>query len=583
MIKSYNQFPYIRIEGRDNEAWEGYRTIGARIQEAVAATGKKRAVVVVECYPGVRQEEIVAGLSESFATARIVRSEAAALEPSQVDRTVARYMTEDRVFGYMSSFRIDEFYDPVQVEALRRRLEEAGEGITIVIGFGASLIAEGDVVVYADLTRWEIQQRYRSGEIGNWRTERVEDDVLRLYKRGFFFEWRMADRLKKSILGRVDFYLDTNVKETPKMVSRQALFEGLARTASRPFRLVPYFDPGVWGGTWLEANIDLPKRDHPYAWGFDGVPEENSLYFRYGDIQVELPALNLVFFESVKLLGDRVYARFGAEFPIRFDLLDTIGGQNLSLQVHPTVEYIRERFGMSYTQDESYYILDAEPGAKVYLGLKDGVEPEEMMADLRKAEKGGFAFPAEKYVNAYPADKHDHFLIPSGTVHCSATGCMVLEISATPYIFTFKLWDWDRLGLDGRPRPVHLDHGGRVIDWDRKTDWTNSQCVNRIERVAEGEGWAEDRTGLHELEFIETRRFRFSEPVAHEANGSVHMLNLVEGEEATVESPTGAFEPYAIRYAETFIVPASVEAYTIRPSGPSVGKTVAVIKAFVRA
>ncbi|WP_238358019.1 hypothetical protein [Cohnella zeiphila] len=159
---------------------------------------------------------------------------------------------------------------------------------------------------------------------------------------------------------------------------------------------------------------------------------------------------------------------------------------------------------------------------------------------------------------------------------------MVLEISATPYIFTFKLWDWDRLGLDGRPRPVHVEHGGKVIQWTRTTDWTTSTCMGRVETVAEGSGWKEERTGLHELEFIETRRHWFSEPVRHETNGSVQMLNLIEGEEATVESPTGAFEPFVIRYAETFIVPASIDAYTIRPSGPSIGQTIGTIKAYVR-
>ncbi|MFF2092191.1 class I mannose-6-phosphate isomerase [Paenibacillus sp. NPDC058174] len=582
MSKLYNKHPYTSILNMDNEAFAGYAAIGETIQAALAGAGKRKAVVVVECYPGVRQEEILAGLAGVLGSGLVIRSEDAALEPSEVDRIVDRYMTDDRVFGYMAPFRISEFYDAERIAALRRQLDEAGEGTAIVIGFGASLIAEGDVVVFADLARWEIQQRYRAKEVGNWRTNRVETDILRLYKRGFFFEWRMADRLKKSLLGRINFYLDTNAKDDPKMITRQALFAGFAQAASGPFRLVPYFDPGVWGGKWLEANIDLPEREHPYAWGFDGVPEENSLYFQYGNVRVELPAINLVFFESVKLLGERVYARFGAEFPIRFDFLDTIGGQNLSLQVHPTTEYIREQFGMAYTQDESYYILDVEPGAEVYLGLKDNVVPEAMLADLRKAEAGGFTFPAEQYVNVYPANKHDHFLIPAGTVHCSATGCMVLEISATPYIFTFKLWDWDRLGLDGRPRPVHVEHGSKVIDWSRRTDWTNSELINRVRTLAEGEGWQEEVTGLHELQFIETRRYWFSESVLHEANDSVHMLNLVEGQEATVESPTGAFEPFVVRYAETFIVPASVSGYTIRPSGPSEGKKVGIIKAFVR-
>jgi mannose-6-phosphate isomerase class I len=277
-----------------------------------------------------------------------------------------------------------------------------------------------------------------------------------------------------------------------------------------------------------------------------------------------------------------VYRRFGAEFPIRFDFLDTVGGGNLSLQVHPLTEYIREHFGMAYTQDESYYMLDAEPGAEVYLGLKTGIEPEQMVRDLEIAQRGEADFPAERYVNQFPARKHDHFLIPAGTVHCSGKDSMVLEVSATPYIFTFKLWDWGRVGLDGIPRPIHLQHGVRNIQWERTTAWVQTNLVNHFVPVASGDGWREERTGLHELEFIETRRHWFTGTVLHNTNDTVHVLNLVEGEEAVVESPDGAFEPYVVHYAETFIVPAAVGRYTIRPHGSSVGKECGTMLAYVR-
>ena len=94
-----------------------------------------------------------------------------------------------------------------------------------------------------------------------------------------------------------------------------------------------------------------------------------------------------------------------------------------------------------------------------------------MADDLRKAEKGEIAFPAEEYVNKIPVKKHDHVLIPAGTIHCSGKNTMVLEISATSYIFTFKLWDWGRVGLDGIPRPVHIEHGLKNIQWERTTPW----------------------------------------------------------------------------------------------------------------
>ena len=86
------------------------------------------------------------------------------------------------------------------------------------------------------------------------------------------------------------------------------------------------------------------------------------------------------------------------------------------------------------------------------------LEPEirERVPELKRAaEKGEEIFPAEKYVNKIPVKKHDHVLIPAGTVHCSGKNTMVLEISATPYIFTFKLWDWGRLAASDPHRPRH--------------------------------------------------------------------------------------------------------------------------------
>ena len=82
----------------------------------------------------------------------------------------------------------------------------------------------------------------------------------------------------------------------------------------------------------------------------------------------------------------------------------------------------------------------------VYLGLKTHIDREAMIRELKIAQDDGGSFSAETYVNRFPARKHDHFLIAAGTIHCSGRNSMVLEISATPYIFTFKLWDWDRLG-----------------------------------------------------------------------------------------------------------------------------------------
>ncbi|MDX6021517.1 class I mannose-6-phosphate isomerase [Scandinavium sp. V105_16] len=576
---NYDKHPEVPIQGYDKQAWQGWKMLLPVLNTRLSDASKT--VLVIDCYPGVRLNELEQALRTQFADSCLINSEAARKNEEALHRLLARNLTDDRVFGVLSCHQLAEFFDPQTLAALRQQVKDAS-GLVIVYGPGAALVHDGDVLVYADLPRWEIQQRMRSGELGNWGVDNHDEDILRRYKRAFFIEWRVFDRHKTPLLRRADFLLDTTVADNPKMVSGDALRAGLAQTVQRPFRVVPFFDPGVWGGQWMKNQFDLDPSKPNYAWCFDCVPEENSLLLRFGDVRIEIPSLNAVLLHPRELLGEKVHARFGAEFPIRFDFLDTIGGQNLSFQVHPLTEYIQQQFGMHYTQDESYYILEAEPGAVVYLGTQTGTEPQAMLDNLHQAALGQCAFDDVRFVNQIPAHKHDHFLIPAGTVHCSGSGTMVLEISATPYIFTFKLWDWGRLGMDGLPRPVHLEHGAKVIDWQRETSWVHEHLVNHIEPIGEGDGWREERTGLHEREFIETRRHWFTKPVTHHTGGGVNVLNLVAGDEARVESPTGAFAPFVVHYAETFIVPAGVGEYRITPWGKGVGQQLATVKAWVR-
>lgn len=579
---NYDKSPYVQVHGYENSAWRGYEQICGEIGKKLKAINKEKVIVAIDYYPGVNEGEVLDKLIKKLCPSLLIKADDATLSGETITELIKRNLTEDRVFGVLSCHTLSEFFDCEKLRKVKEKIHDKKNGLIIIYGVGASLICNSDILIYADMARWEIQKRFRNKELANWKMNNFEEDILRKYKRAFFVEWRIVDRHKKSLFERIDYILDTNTIDDPKLITGDGFRDGLRQTARRPFRVVPFFDPGVWGGQWMKEVCGLDKNVQNYAWCFDCVPEENSLYLKYGDIQVEVPSIDAVLYAPRPLLGEKVHARFGAEFPIRFDFLDTIGGQNLSLQVHPLTEYIQENFGMHYTQDESYYILDAGDDVHVYLGLKEGIDRYEMLRDLEKAQRGEISFPDETYINKFPAKKHDHFLIPAGTVHCSGANSMVLEISATPYIFTFKLWDWDRVGLDGLPRPVHIEHGKHVIQWDQTTGWVEQNLVNRIEPVASGLGWREERTGLHEREFIETRRHWFTERVTHNTCGGVNVLNLIDGEEAIVESPVGAFEPFIVHYAETFIVPASVGEYTIAPHGKSAGKEIATIKAYVR-
>lgn len=567
-VSRYEKFPTIQIDPATESVCKGKAAVSAFLEEHLGGRN-----LILEAYPGV-SEDLLRELAEHAGIKRIFWAKDILRDRQELAALLAPILTDDRVFGRMYYGTLGEFVDGEKLAAMRAAVSEEMGGAAVV-GFGASLVAKEGLLVYADISRWEIQLRYRAG-MPNYLSDNPDEDILRKYKQGYFLEWRIADKVKAAFRKKMDCYIDANTDE-PVLISRTLFDRTLQETAARPFRTVPYFDPGVWGGQWMKQVCGLDPAQPNYAWSFDGVPEENALRFDFDGIVLEMPAMNLVLSRPKELLGQKVFARFGAEFPIRFDFLDTMGGQNLSLQVHPTTEYIKKQFGMPYTQDESYYMLDAGEDACVYLGLKDGVSVDELVAALEEAQQNGTVFDAERYINKWPAKKHDHFLIPAGTCHCSGKNAMVLEVSATPYIFTFKLWDWGRVGLDGKPRPIHIAHGRQVIA-ERYTKWVKDNLVSQIRTVSKTADCLEEHTGLHELEFIETRRFTTESAVEIDCHESVNMLNLVDGSRCVVESVDGGFAPYEVHYAETFIVPEQVGRYRIR----AVDGEIKLLQAFVR-
>lgn len=575
---NYDKFPATIVEGELDKGWE---KIGKTIHNKCKEISHDSVICTLECYQGTNFDEIEENLSLMGFDRRICVTDFYKSE-EEIRQMTQPWITDDRLFGRKAFFTYHDFFDVKKVNELREMLLVSTQKILIYGSGAAYLYPEADLIIYLDMARWEIQQRSRRKEINGLGINNKTDESCVHYKRGYFVDWHVCDELKKKLLPIADFWIDTHIIGQPKMITGETLRNALIKIAHQPFRVVPFFDPAPWGGQWMKEICDLDNSKPNFGWCFDCVPEENSLYLQVKGELFEIPANNVVFYQTRELLGSPVESRFGQDFPIRFDFLDTMGGGNLSLQVHPTTQYIRETFGVFYTQDESYYLLDAEPDAIVYLGLKTGICPEEMIHALNDAQQTGQAFEVNKYINEWPAKKHDHFLIPNGTIHCSGAGAMVLEISATPSIFTFKLYDWERLGLDGIPRPININHGANVIQWERQSELVRKYLINTIETINEGDGWKEEKTGLHKNEFIETRRHWFTKTVRHLTNNGVNVLNLIEGDEIIVESPSGAFEPFIVHYAETFIIPASIQEYTIRPYGISEGKKCGTIKAYVR-
>ena len=377
-------------------------------------------MIIIDTYPGVDLAALTAAAHRHLPGYRVVDVEAAAARPiEEIDALLARNLTDDRVFGVLSHHRLTSCTTRTGWPRHAARIRDV-PAPTVVLGWGAAQLlldhaagAAGAgrprdppstaVVVLADLPRWELQQRYRRG-MPNWRCDNGEQDVLRKFKRGFFVEWRIADRHKRRLFPIMDFLLDTTrTVDDAHLVTAEAFRAGLERATAGPFRLVPFFDPGPWGGTWMAEVVDLERgrQQLRLVLRLRAGGEQPAARRRTARV-VEIPAMDLVLSRPRELLGPLTFARFGAEFPIRFDFLDTMGGGNLSLQVHPLTDYITDTFGMTYTQDESYYLLDAGDDAASTSDCATTPTWTRCSATCTAAQDGRHPFDAEKYVNRLP-------------------------------------------------------------------------------------------------------------------------------------------------------------------------------------
>jgi mannose-6-phosphate isomerase class I len=327
----------------------------------------------------------------------------------------------------------------------------------------------------------------------------------------------------------------------------------------------------------MKERIPQLVKDVPnYAWSFEMIAPEQGILLESSGKLLELSFDLLMTHDAHAILGGHA-ARFGRQFPIRFDFLDTFSGGNLSVQCHPRSSYIRQYFGEDFTQDETYYILDTKPDAKVYLGFQEDIDPEEFRSALENSFHNGMPVEIERFVRTLPSEKHRLFLIPNGTIHCSGADNLVLEISATPYIFTFKMYDWLRLDLQGKPRPLNIQRAFDSLYFERRGERVERELVAQPTLVDEGGDWKIYHLPTHPSHFYDVHRLQFDTSINVRNNDSPHLLMLVEGTLIRLETCNGKSQRF--NFAETFLVPAAAECYRLFNEGTSTAK---VVKAFLK-
>ena len=310
-----------------------------------------------------------------------------------------------------------------------------------------------------------------------------------------------------------------------------------------PLKFNPILKSMVWGGEKMRQYkaIDTDQKNIGESWELSGVPGNESVISNGKFAGRTITELIKEY--GPELLGRHVYETYGENFPLLIKFIDA--RDDLSIQVHPDDAMAQSVHGQPFGKTEMWYVVSADKDAHLMSGLSAEITPEEYVSRVENNT-------ITDVLSDYKVQSGDVFFLPAGRIHSIGKGCFIAEIQQTSDL-TYRIYDFGRLGLDGKPRELHTELAKDAIDYSVSEDYRTAYTAAQNEE-----------THLVECEYFKTNLLDLTEPLSVDVKSkdSFMIVICIEGQGELKDSEGNVV---ALKQGETVLVPAVTDQMTFLP------------------
>ena len=527
----YHNPPYIEIPSSGKGCSSGWDDINMELEAAIRKIDKKKVVLVVECHHGAFEEVNFNALKRGLTPNASCKSSHIFKDKEEIQKMVTPFISPEGKVNQYTGLGIQDYFDENKRTALHNNIDFIEEGLVLIFGIGASLIWEADILVYADMSQWEVQQRFKRHDIDNIGLPNSNDNFDEQYRLAFFNDWPLCNQIRNSVLSNCDFYLETNNWAKPKLVKGAQLRQGLLLATQRPFRIAPFYDPLLW-----DESAQTDQEEPNIEWYFSCVPEEGNLLFKTAETLFEVPLLSLIASYPEQFLGKLMMEQFGNNFPIYLDFIDTqdTGTTNFQLLSSLDISQLNpERF---------YYFLEAEDISRITTGQFN-------LQASTTSSTNQISFQSK----TEPIRPHDYISIPNEISIQIGEQVIALFISNVSNKFV----------QDINPGQFMKNNGSQIELMTKQQTLKGAFSLQHSEVPYSTDSIQNDTLSEGHIQTLEITRVWFQQNIEQQALNNAHVINLIEGDHVEISSPENRFSKQTILHGETFIIPANCGSYLL--------------------